>query len=87
MRSFGCDIDGVKRLKSPTDICISGEYVYVCNYNGHNVSVFTTSGDYVTSFGQEGNKEGEFTNPLSLTVDLNNFIVVADAMNDRVQFF
>ena len=87
LRSFGCDIDGIKRLNGPIDICISGEYVYVSNYKGHNVSVFTTSGDYVTSFGQQGNKEGKFTNPTSLTVGLNNFIVVADTHNNRVQYF
>ena len=87
LRSFGCDIGGVKKLNSPTDICISGEYVYVSNHNGHNVSVFTTSGDYVTSFGQQGNKEGEFTNPFGVTVDINNFVIVTDTGNNRVQYF
>ena len=87
LRSFGCDIDGVKRLNNPTDICTSGEYVYVSNYNGHNVSVFTTSGDYVTSLGQQGNKEGEFTKPVSLTVDLNNFLIVAEWSSSRAQYF
>ena len=86
LRSFGCDIDGVKRLNDPTDICISGEYVYVSNYKGHNVSVFTTSGDYVTSFGRQGNKEGELTHPASLTVGIDNF-VVADYNNNRLQYF
>ena len=87
LRSFGCDIDGVKSLNNPIDICISGEYVYVSNLKGHNVSVFTTSGDYVTSFGQQGNKEGEFTQPTSLTVDLNSVLIVADWKNSRVQYF
>ena len=87
LRSFGCDIDGVERLNGPIDICISGEYVYVCNYNGHNVSVFTTSGDYVISFGRQGNREGEFTRPDSLTVDLNNFLIVAEVGSNRVQYF
>ena len=87
LRSFGCDIDGVERLNLPSDICISGEYVYVCNCNGHNVSVFTTSGDYVTSFGRQGNKEGEFRRPYSITVDLNNYIIVADTVSKRVQYF
>ena len=87
LRWFGCDIDEVERLDYPTDICISGEYVYVCNCTGHNVSVFTTSGEYVTSFGQKGNNEGEFTRPINATVDLNNFVVVADTYNHRVQYF
>ena len=87
LRLFGCDIDGVKRLNCPNDICTSGEYMYVCNYECHKVFVFTTSGDYVTSFGRRGNKEGEFTEPVSLTVDLNNFLIVADLSSNRVQYF
>ena len=87
LRSFGGDIDGVEILNGPADICISGEYVYVSNLYGHNVSVFTTSGDYVTSFGQQGNKEGEFRKPSGLTVDLNNFVIVTDTCNQRVQYF
>ena len=87
LRSFGCDSDGVERLNFACNICTSGEYVYVSNYDGHNVSVFTTSGDYVTSFGQQGNKGGEFTKPMSLTVDSSNFLIVADSGNQRVQYF
>ena len=87
LRSFGCDIDGVERLNNPSDICISGEYVYISNFDGHNVSVFTTSGNYVTSFGQQGSREGEFTKPVSLTVDLNNFLIVAELSSSRVQYF
>ena len=56
--SFGCDEDGVKKLKDPSDVCVSGQYVYVSNWGGHNISVFTTQGQYVTSFGQKGKGEG-----------------------------
>ena len=87
LRSFGCDSNGVKRLNFVYGIFTSDEYAYVSNSNGHNVSVFTTSGDYVTSFGQRGNKKGEFTKPMSLTVDFNNFLIVADTDNQRVQYF
>ena len=30
-------------------VCVSGQYVYVSNWDGHNISVFTTQGQYVTS--------------------------------------
>ena len=60
LRSFGCDENGVKKLNYPRGICVSGQYVYVSNWEGHNISVFTTQGQYVTSFGQWGKGEGEF---------------------------
>ena len=87
LRSFGCDSNGVKRPNYAFGVCTSGEYVYVSNLNDHNVSVFTTSGDHVTSFSQQGNGEGEFTKPSSLTVDLKFFLIVADSDNQRVQYF
>ncbi len=55
LRSFGCDDDGVKKLNESGGVCVSGQYVYVTNHYGHSVSVFTTEGEYVTSFGQYGN--------------------------------
>ncbi len=42
----------MKITKNPLGICVSGQFVYVTDYGGHYVSVFTTAGDYVTSFGQ-----------------------------------
>ena len=87
LRSFGCDENGVKKLSSPWGICVSGQYVYVANYNSHSVSVFTTDGVYVSSFGQCGHKEGEFNSPLYLCVDQDGFIYVADTNNRRVQCF
>ena len=65
LHSFGCDEDGVKKLKLKLKcgVCVSGQYVYVANWGGHNISVFTTQGQYVTSFGQKGKGEGEFYFP------------------------
>ncbi len=68
-------------------MCVSGQYVYVTNYYGHNVSVFTTEGDYVTSFGQYGNQKGQFRFPWDVFVDVDNFIYITDYNNNRVQCF
>ena len=51
LRSFGCDENGVKRLKSPWGVCVAGQYVYVTEKGIRMIVVFTTEGDYVTSFG------------------------------------
>ena len=87
LRSFGCDEDGVKKLKCPFGICVSGQYVYVSNTDCHNISVFTTQGQYVTSFGQEGMEEGEFYHPWGVCVDRDGFVYVCDCSNNRVQVF
>ncbi len=43
----------MKITKNPLGICVSGQFVYVTDYGGHYVSMFTTAGDYVTSFSQK----------------------------------
>ena len=35
----------MNRLNDPHGVCASGQYVYVSNDDGHNVSVFTTAGE------------------------------------------
>ena len=87
LRSFGCDRNGVKILNRPDGICVSGQFVYVTNIHGHNVSVFTTAGDYVTSFGGRGSGDGEFNAPVGVCTDLDNFVYIADCDNGRVLCF
>ena len=88
LRSFGSDGKGEKKVKSPWGLCVSGHYVYVCNYGFlSNISVFTTDGVYVTSFGQCGSNEGDFNFPYSVCVDKDGFVYVTDYRNNRVQCF
>ena len=85
--SFGRDSNGVKRLDGPDYVCVSGHYVYVTNCVSCYVSVFTTAGDYVTSFGQCGYGEGEFNLSYGVCTDKDGFVYVADSNNHRVQCF
>ena len=85
LRLFGRDGNGVERLNSPHGVCVSVQYVYVANYSGHNVSVFTTAGDHVTTFGEQGSKEGSFVYPYHIFVD--HCVFVADLSNNRIQCF
>ncbi len=86
LRSFGCDSNGVKMLNDPCGICVSGQFVYVTNLYGHNVSVFTTAGNFVTSFRGHGSGDGEFRNPVGVCTDLDNFVYITDN-SERVQCF
>ena len=87
LRSFSCDKNGINRLIYPRGVCVSGQYVYVSNYGGYNVSVFTTAGHYVTSFGQKGKDKGEFKYPRGICIDQHAVVYVCDCFNKRVQCF
>ena len=59
-----------KRLSRPFGICVdSDQFVYVCEYENSCVSVFKTSGEFVTSFGQ-------ISNPLGIVIDDDGFVYV-----------
>ncbi len=83
LRSF----DGGKRLNNLNGLCVCGSYVYVTNYGNDDVVIFTTSGDYVTSFGQSGDREGDFQGPISICVSKDYFVFVSDHRNNRIQCF
>ena len=87
LHSFGSDGKGEEKVKMPWGLCVSGHYVYVCNYSSDNISVFTTDGVYVTSFGQSGSNEGDFYWPHSVCVDQDGFVYVTEYFNCRVQCF
>ena len=84
LRSFGRDEN---RLNTPCGVCVSGQYVYVSYKCDDNVSVFTTAGHYVTSFGQKGHEEGEFDCPRGICIVQHAIVCVSDCLNNRVQCF
>ena len=91
LQSFNFDRNGINVLTRSLGICVSGQFLYVCN-NGldndnHNVSVFTTEGEYITTFGHKGTGEGEFNVPIVVCVDTHGFIYVCDRCNNRIQIF
>ena len=74
--------DGNK-LNFPRGVCVSGQYVYVAG--NHNISVYTTTGEYVTTLGQEGSNKGEYSYPWGVCTDKDGYIYVCDRNNDRIQ--
>ena len=62
-------------------------YNYVSDAGNHRVSVFTSEGQFVTSFGRKGVGPGEFKFPRGLAVDNNGVVDVCDSDNNRVQVF
>ena len=75
-------------LENPYSICVADELVYVTEWgNAQYVSVFTKEGRFVTSFGKQGEKGGEFNLPSGLAMDSDGVLYVSDYMNGRIQLF
>ena len=69
-------------------MCISSSgYVCVSDFWNNRVVVFRTTGEFVTAFGREGSRPGEFDEPAGIAVDEDGFVYVCDQRNNRVQVF
>ncbi|MCK5132533.1 MAG: 6-bladed beta-propeller [Candidatus Sabulitectum sp.] len=53
----------------------------------NRVSIFSSNGEFIASFGTEGNGPGEFTEPVSIAVLSNDVLAVCDNMHRKVVFF
>ena len=61
--------------------------IAVTELNNHRVSVFSSDGTHLISFGRMGPNPGEFNWPTGIAFDNNGNIIVADCNNNRVQVF
>lgn len=64
LHSFG---GATKKIQNPCGLCVS-DHMYVCNSGYNNIVVFTTDGEYVTSFGQHSSSTSDFDR-VSIKVD------------------
>ena len=78
---------GKGRLMGPSSVLIADQYVYVSDIVQHRIVVYTSSGQFVTSFGRWGPKEGQLSCPFSITSCTDGYIYVSDFNNNRVQIF
>ena len=84
IQEFGQKGEG--KLGWPTALHIADKYVYVSDC-WNFIVVYETSGQFVTSFGSIGQREGEFQYPYCITSCADGFIYVCDYGNKRVQIF
>lgn len=73
---------------APTGICIEDDLIFVSDCcDNHQVVVFRSSGEFVTSYGSFGKLDGQFHRPLSLALDADGYLYVCDYNNGRIQVF
>ena len=77
-----------RKLGAPFGIAIDFHgRVYVSEFANHCISVFSPEGDFVTSFGAQGNGPGELQKPAGLSFDSDGVLYVCDRGNNRIQLF
>ncbi|MDM8524082.1 SMP-30/gluconolactonase/LRE family protein, partial [Desulfococcaceae bacterium HSG8] len=62
-------------------------YIYIADILNNQIQKFTADGQFVTKWGREGSKKGEFQSPNGVAADNKGFVYVADTENHRIQKF
>ena len=78
---------GELQFQTPNGIEISGEVVYVAEWDGHRIHKLTTGGEYIGVFGKKGSGIGEFYGPMDIKISPDGKVYVADTENHRIQVF
>jgi hypothetical protein len=80
-------IDG--QFRQPTDVTWDrqGNIFISDGYINSRVAKYDKNGDWVKSFGEPGNKTGQFDTPHSIAADAAGNLYVADRGNFRIQVF
>lgn len=84
---FALGEDG--RLVGPTGIAVDDERkrLYIVNSRQNNIAVYSLAGEFLFTFSGPGQRSGFLNFPTDLDIDSKGNIVVADALNSRVQVF
>ena len=85
IRTFGSEGDRPHEMIQPAGIAVDdADNIYVSSW--HKLQKFTSSGELIKCTGERGKKEGEFDDPLGLTL-YDNEVYVCDSNNHRIQVF
>ena len=69
-------------------LCITNGCLFMSNFYNHSVSLYTLTGDFITTFGESGSELGEFNYPQGIASDeQSNKLFICDRDNKRVQVF
>jgi len=73
---------------APSNVAVDKDgIVYVTDTMNDRVEIFDADGNFISTFGQNGDGPGYFARPKGIAVDGDGHIWVADEMQDRVQVF
>ena len=84
LRMFG-HVKGAGELLCPTALYIADHLVYISDSKHYRTAVYQTSGQFVVSFGKDG--EREFYLARGITSDFDGMIYVCDKTKNCINVF
>ena len=88
IQKLGTPIKTMGGLNRPWGVAVNqrGEII-VAENSGHCISIFSSIGEKIRTFGSEGSAQGQFNEPRGVAVDGDGNILVVDGGNHRIQKF
>ena len=88
IQKLGTPIRTIGGLNRPWGVAVNqrGEIIVV-EKSGHCISIFSSIGEKIRTFGSEGSAQGQFIGPRGVAVDGDGNILVVDGGNHRIQKF
>jgi sugar lactone lactonase YvrE len=75
-------------FSKPAGVAVDGEgNVYVADTMNNRIEIFDADGQFISTFGKNGDGPGYFSRPKGVAIDSDGHIWVADGMQDRIQVF
>lgn len=75
-------------FSAPTNVAVDKDgNLFVTDTLNDRVEEFDADGNFVSTFGKNGDGPGNFTRPKGIAIDCDNHLWVVDAMVNRVQVF
>ena len=89
VQKLGTPIRTINGVKDPRGVAVNQQLseVMVTEYGGNCVSIFSSSGEKIRSFGSKGNSYCQFNGPRGVVIDDNGDILVVDEVNNCIHKF
>ncbi len=88
IKKLGTPILRISGVEGPSGITFNQRgKIMVAEYDRHCISIFSSSGEKLRSFGSRGSGQGQFNAPCGLALDGEGNILVVDSNNHRIQKF
>ena len=89
IREFGrAEDNGEDKFEWLTAIAVDqDENVYASDEWLHRITVFNTDGEVISTWGEQGDGEGQLNGPSGLAVDADDNVWVVNSLNSRIQKF
>ena len=88
VRELGTPVRSINGVKGPWGVAINQQgQVVVVEFGRNCVSIFSSTGEKILSFGSGGSGHGQFNRPYGVAIDDDGNILVVDGGNNRIQKF